>query len=323
MKKALAVVVLTTMVLVPAMASSAISEPNVGAIAFVRRGDDGHLHIYSIQSNGSDEREVTKGNADDSEPAWSPDGGRIVFTRDTPFAPPRIWVVNADGTDPQDLMPGRSGSSPTWGDFWPGGRIAFQRHGHIWLMEADGSNQTEFPSVRGCNDYTPSFNPVRASLAFVRECKSPELPEGIFTMGDDGSQQTRVIPAFHDDTYYEDPAFSPGGIQLAFTVDEQEGSEGTGDSVVGHGSGLTVNKFPRQYAGLGCFVDYDGYGEFECDIRDPSWDPTGSQVVYTINDQNGMIGLYILGPGPEALPQFLTQGSEAAWNSPGDATAAS
>ena len=161
------------------------------------------------------------------------------------------------------------------------------------------------------------------ALLLVRECKSPELPEGIFTMGDDGSQQTRVIPAFHDDTYYEDPAFSPGGIQLAFTVDEQEGSEGTGDSVVGHGSGLTVNKFPRQYAGLGCFVDYDGYGEFECDIRDPSWDPTGSQVVYTINDQNGMIGLYILGPGPEALPQFLTQGSEAAWNSPGDATAAS
>jgi hypothetical protein len=58
-------------------------------IAFVR---DGHVAVMDADGRGP-VRVLTNGELKDSHPQWSPDGERILFTRD----PGDVLVVKADG----------------------------------------------------------------------------------------------------------------------------------------------------------------------------------------------------------------------------------
>ena len=76
--------------LIPGPASPAFAAlPGAnGLIAFERAGD-----IWVVNSDGTQERQLTTGAANDTDPAWSADGLRVAFSRDRD-----IWVMNADGT---------------------------------------------------------------------------------------------------------------------------------------------------------------------------------------------------------------------------------
>lgn len=61
--------------------------------------------IYSIRTDGSDEVRLTTTAGIDMEPAYSPDGSRIVFIsyRDGAATNGEIYIMRADGTDPQRI----------------------------------------------------------------------------------------------------------------------------------------------------------------------------------------------------------------------------
>ena len=40
------------------------------------------VEIFVMNANGSNPRQITDNELDDEDPAWSPDGSRIVFQRD-------------------------------------------------------------------------------------------------------------------------------------------------------------------------------------------------------------------------------------------------
>jgi Tol biopolymer transport system component len=67
-----------------------------GKIAFVSNRD-GNNEIYVMDADGSNQTRLTNNSADDSSPAWSPDGARIVFVsnRDGNFL---IYTMNANGS---------------------------------------------------------------------------------------------------------------------------------------------------------------------------------------------------------------------------------
>jgi len=80
------------------------------------------VEIYTIAPTGGGERLLIE---DAAEPAWSPDGSRILFTStrdrygETCFhecSPSgEIYVARADGTDPQRLTTSQADDrSPTW-----------------------------------------------------------------------------------------------------------------------------------------------------------------------------------------------------------------
>jgi Tol biopolymer transport system component len=83
--------------------------PDGQQIAFVRN-EAGNQDIYTVAVDGADLRRLTTDPASDTTPAWTPDG-RLVFRsqRDGEWG---LYVMNADGSDPQPLA--STPSAPDW-----------------------------------------------------------------------------------------------------------------------------------------------------------------------------------------------------------------
>src|SRR5438034_791345 len=138
--------------------------------------------IWVMNADGTDKRQLTGLTADtvfeDKSPAWSPDSQFIAYScRSGPAVvpaqnPPEICVINADDENP---IPTRLTSTPQRevGAHWlpsPDGdanKILYQRPlagqgQQIWMMNADGSEQTQltFP-LDGTNQF-PNWGVIKA-----------------------------------------------------------------------------------------------------------------------------------------------------------------
>lgn len=85
--------------------------PDDKTIAFELLGD-----IYLLDSKGGSARAIATGLPFDSQPAFSPDGTRIVFLSDRSGAE-NVWVADADGRDPRQVTRFEGDpilASPSW-----------------------------------------------------------------------------------------------------------------------------------------------------------------------------------------------------------------
>ena len=99
-----------------------------------------------MNADGTDVTNLTNVEGGDLEPAWSPDGSRIVFRSRRPdqtyFGWRDIYVMNADGSGVTNLTDAEGNeNSPAWSP--DGSRIAFvsDRDGNreIYAMVVPGS----------------------------------------------------------------------------------------------------------------------------------------------------------------------------------------
>jgi len=114
---------------------------------------DRRTHLFVVDLAGGEPRQITDGDYEDGEPAWTPDGRRIVFPalRDERWdihQINRLYVVDADGGEPEALTgTDASFDSPA---FSPDGSMlairytiedkTFPHHGQIGVMRPDGSD---------------------------------------------------------------------------------------------------------------------------------------------------------------------------------------
>jgi Tol biopolymer transport system component len=118
-------------------------------IAFVSERD-GDSAIFTMRTDGTDVRQLTTSDESDQNPAWSPDGTRIVFASHSSYSvgTSELYTMRPDGTDMRHLTEGmRDDYGVVPGEpFWSpdGTRIVFAARGSqhgIYTMRADGTDK--------------------------------------------------------------------------------------------------------------------------------------------------------------------------------------
>jgi len=146
-----------------------------GQVAFVSERVGGIPQIFVVDVNSptkdSDLQPLTTSPDGACQPAWSPDGRKLLFispcrAKDDSYPNAIIYVMNADGSDIQPLIQRVGGNfSPDWS---PAG-ILFtyltNNRPQIWVAEADGSNARVLS--RGTSaDSHPSWSPDGERIVF-------------------------------------------------------------------------------------------------------------------------------------------------------------
>ena len=124
---------------------------------------DGNYEIYVMDSDGGNEVRLTDDPAWDSQPAWSPDGTRIVFYRGH-----HIYVMDSDGQNLMELTGPLGGTDPAWS---PDGQwIAFDSYRNrvyqIFVVKTDGSGLTKRLTRRRPHNWKPAWSPDGDTIAY-------------------------------------------------------------------------------------------------------------------------------------------------------------
>lgn len=249
-----------------------ILPPPTGQIVFVS-GRDGNGEIYLINADGTDQVNLTNNPADDSNPAWSPDGSRIAFVSDRD-GNREVYVMNADGTglanltnDPADDW--RTGAINDWAPAWSpdGSKILFatNRDGNdeIYVMNADGSSQTNL-SNRAEQDWRPTWSPDGSKIAWVTDPEPGNWE--VYVMNADGTGQVNLTNTAGSLDY--SPTWSPDGSRIAFASSRDVPS------------GLRDEVYVMNADGSNPVNLTNNAG----DDTEPTWSPDGSWVAFIARD---------------------------------------
>jgi TolB protein len=196
-----------------------------GTIAFVS-GDcrANSCRIWLMNAGGSHVRPLTGVVTNDSQPSFSPDGNRVVFTR-RENGRDEIWVMNADGSSQRALTHTLSGASHP--QFSPDGQTILLQDEHlsrtcliacgptgIAVMNADGSHERPLTNT-GRYDSEPSYSPDGKTIVFTCWAGN-KATLTVWLMNADGSQQRAIT---HDGARDGQARFSPGGNTIVFRSD--------------------------------------------------------------------------------------------------------
>ena len=152
---------------------------------------DAGASLALLNADKSGFRLLARSSADDGNPAFSPSGRQIVF--DGRAAAARaIFVRPVDGRARRLTV---GGTSPDWSKR---NRIAYERGGEVFTIRPDGGGRRRIGRGRD-----PSWSPSGASIAFARS-------GGIYVARADGRKARRVLRCSGCRT----PVFSPDGRLL-------------------------------------------------------------------------------------------------------------
>jgi TolB protein len=283
----------------------------VAAAAFLLIHDDseparGELVAYSckesgtplygicvIRKDGTASRHLTSGITA-TDPAWSPSGGKIAFTRrenvgeSTTFSEDDVFVMDSDGGGEEQLTEERDGQHadhPAWS---PDGReIVFvrgdsvsttlpARPGELFVMDVDRREVRVL--TRGSRDQHPAWSPDGRMIAFTR-AESPPYA-GIWTVAATGGPPRRLtgLPGTVDSS----AAWSPDGSRIAFTRTRPESEyDGRASIFVMDRDGTNVHELIR-------------HRYFTCCTFGLAWSPDGRTIAFETSPSRACVAIALV-----------------------------
>lgn len=181
--------------------------PDGRLVAFAS-DSDGNWNVFVVPVGGGTPLRMTSGDADEIHPTWSPDGGRLAFSRRGESGGWEVWIVDASRPGDETFL--SDGFLPRWSPVATGvnGRstILVQRAGQgrtplwgLWGIDVHGSRLLgERPLVVARNAATiqPCWSPDAERLAFVTVVETGDANPGgrsdLWTARADGTQRQRL-----------------------------------------------------------------------------------------------------------------------------------
>lgn len=255
---------------------TAVPDPLVGA----RSGDnapivyqsliDGKWRIAVKDGLNGEARRLTGGDANDFNPAFSPDGSRIAFNSDRDGSH-NIYTMNLDGSDIKRITDGASNDrSPAYAP--DGSMIVFQsdRDGgreHLWAVPVNGGEPRQI--TRGAqNNTAPNWS--RDGTRIVYQSDAGGGVTHIFTVDARGGSPRQLTDGMARDNR---PVWSPDGKQIAFTRFENN----QWNIYVMNADGSDIRKLTE--------------GTFNIN---PSWSPDGKQIIFQSDRENGQQQVFVM-----------------------------
>jgi len=206
--------------------TGALSYPSVSpegqSFVFVRR-DGGDLDIHLQRVGGANAINLTADSpADDTEPAFSPDGSQIAFRSSRDGG--GLFLMGATGESVRRLTD--AGNNPAWspdgreivfstealGAFWPYGRAGW---GELWVLSVATGEKRRI-SPQGQDAVQPSWSPHGDRVAFWG--LRPGGQRDLWTIARTGDA-TSLVSLTEDPDLDWNPAWSPDGRFLYFSSD--------------------------------------------------------------------------------------------------------
>jgi len=180
-----------------------------------------NFQIRSIGIDGTGARNLSQGPHDDYEPAASPDGRKIAFSRATTPGDWDLWVMNSDGTGQRAIASfgKQSELDATWS---PDGRLIafgsvtqsscpprFCGSQTLWVVRPDGTG------LRRISDDAryPRWSPDGRKLVFEGRIDPYGEANAIYVARAAGGPARRLIRARG---IFAHPVWSPDGRRIAF-----------------------------------------------------------------------------------------------------------
>ena len=266
-------------------ATEADTTPADGQIVFFNdplNGDPKQLYVE--HADGTHRRQLVHSRADDVQPTISPDGTRVVFTRQRQHGalPDQIFMVDVNGEGLHRVVPGGCPKTVTCGDaveghaFSPDGkRLVFTRaifrngldqppYVELWTVNLDGSHAYRLTDESGnAQDDDASWSPDGKRIVYLHWIYGTPDQFRIATIHTDGTGMRLITPAGLDSA---DPSYSPQGDRILFQSppDPQGGVNQVLYTVHPDGSGLHLLS-----------KTLDGVAS-----NHASWSPNGQQILF-------------------------------------------
>jgi TolB protein len=255
--------------------------------------------VCEVGVDGSGSRRLTK-RLPTTDPAWSPDGRRMAFTRNedvgesTTFTFDDVFVMDADGSgvrqvtaDEEDLWSGQ----PTWSP--DGKELAYVRgeaiastvtskYGELFRIELDGSGKRRLTT--GEPDTDPDWSPGGDEIVFVRGVNLSSFEESnddlhILEVATGRTRQLTRTPA---GVYEAAPAWSPDGSRIAFARSTR-GSQFDGTA--------SVHVIGRDGSGERLVLDHKLYADTAYSL---AWSPDGTSIAFETSSKLGCTSISVV-----------------------------
>lgn len=210
---------------------------------------EGTFDIWRAGAGGRDVRQLTSGNGVDLDPAVSPDGRKVVFSRGSAVRAPCMTVV--------------------------GHRQCVGNSGHLWLMSSDGTGLTQLTTGANTYDAEPDWAPDGRSLVFTRweGDRNPKLY--VMELDKGLGQDARPLIASNDGEM--EPSFSADGRRVVYSRFGDD--DRTWEPSDNHSTELGIAELSIGASGYTLVAVNDptlgGGGEAE-----PAWAPNGRDIVF-------------------------------------------
>jgi Tol biopolymer transport system component len=174
------------------------------------------LFVINVDGSESDPVPLTNTLGGDYDPTWSPDGTHIAFTSLRNGGRASIYIYSLQDGIVERLSDEYSRDmQPAWSP--DGSKIVFTttRNGpyQIWLMDANGQNQTLFSHNEDWINTYPAWSPDGQLILFTQKTKPAEFPRLVVAPLDEEGMREFIIN--QNPIPMREAQFSPDGFWMA------------------------------------------------------------------------------------------------------------